>query len=327
MKIKKVVLTIALLCCVITPAFAFSITEYGPMEIHLSGWGVGREYAPNLDQNQNIVSWTPEDPSNSWFQSNDPQGLPNANATTLPDSSYYYGPGGIAGDGIEDSWGLLRLDDIKDYDGNTLWSKPSGGTGQYVTGIFYGFDDINVSNNTVYHSGGVIELYELTLTSVPSANTSDPNLRSGNTYTGYTGLASQLLAKFTAVPLNSLVDYSTLPNDVTRKDTITSGLTSLPSSGTGVLVLDVVPGEGSAWQYFNGNAVYNKFGQLLTNHDLVMQYTYLYSPGMGFSLGRFDSTMSDPGLTFNAVPEPSTMWLLGMGLLGVIPVVRRKKAA
>jgi len=324
---RKVLITIALMLLMATPALAFDLGGYvGPVSYHFTGWGVGREYTTN-DQG---ATWTPENPSNNWFGTGDPQGLPNGvNAPTLTNNTY------IADNGIESSWGIIRLDQALiqtgQLDGGTeVWSRPVSGSGEYIVGIFYGFNDIALINGSIVdHTGGTMDLYALNLSAVPDGTGLDPDARTATgAYPGFTGTGAELLARFSASQLNDDPSYNLVPDAVTRRDATTGGTSLFPATmaGTGVMLMDIVPGVGSGWQIFDGNGVYDNFGDLfIPGHDMLVEYTFQYSPGQGTnSLLRFDSAISDPARgTSNVIPEPTSMALLSLGLLGLARLRRK----
>jgi hypothetical protein len=100
--------------------------------------------------------------------------------------------------------------------------------------------------------------------------------------------------------------------------------------GTGLLLAEASQGNGSKVKYeyetdylFSSNLISALNGLAHQSGNIFLT---LSSDVAGFSLTNYDGNVSRFQVT-TAVPEPGTMSLLGMGLLGMIGFVRRKFVA
>lgn len=245
--------------------------------------------------------------------------------------AYYVGDTQV----LEDSWGILRINTIYAADeygpnsgpvGSPLWYD--GKDGEQITGIFYGITDAivdltNYPNTQIWGVGGLVDFY------LDSGTIWDPTLGSGgrtavNQYTTVTDGATFFSGMFAPGALmgdlDSTNDYITFAN----------AFNFAQNKGVGSFFVNIIATEGDYSLIFNSNA-------MLVNNDL---YAAGYNPGFDDAgnpvpnvdfIAQFNSnptrvsdwlvTDFDPARG-GAVPEPSTLILLGMGLLG-IGVARR----
>jgi hypothetical protein len=221
-----------------------------------------------------------------------------------------------------ENYGVLRITSIETPGGDPLWQQGVGGNG-FLTGVFA---DINVLTSVpdgagglnVQGSGGLMNIY-LSITA--------PDLSQG--------LAGYAAAGGGCAPGD--LCYNTISNNA---DTIlflqlafVSGIdstnpavtvnanfdtTAFPTTGDAASYLDVIGGAYAS--NFDSNGQVTAFG----NRDFLIQNTFCANNAPNCSgLGDWDLRSDDPA-TGRFIPEPGTLALLGLGLLGLGGVVRRK---
>lgn len=214
--------------------------------------------------------------------------------------------------GSEDTWGIFSVQSISRVsDGGLIFTAGQGG--QYLTGIFGGISDTRVSvipgdeENvvTAYGTGGWLNMY------YNSANYNSalgPGGRSGSTgYTGITGGTLALSAVFSpevsgSATLNGY-SYRSQFGDVTL-------------AGVGQGFLDVTGGSLAA--QLNTNSEFDPKGGA---HDMFLKVTYAPSAQSAAAGWTVDATGD---VQANALPEPASIAVFGLGLAGIASLRRRK---
>lgn len=219
-----------------------------------------------------------------------------------------------------DTWGIFSVESItRISDASLIWQASAG---KYLTGLFGGLQDAYVENATssftgltvaALTTGGWLNLYSNTNQYDPSQG---PSGRTGEfVYTGITGGTLMLSAIFAGSAINGLdyTYYSTFkPNS------------SYAGSGQGFL--DVTGGVWGQTSGFGGitldtNSLTDTKGN---KRDLFVDVTFNDVNGAASILGW---TVTSAGqVKGNAIPEPGSMALAGLGLIGLAALRRRKQA-
>jgi len=228
-----------------------------------------------------------------------------------------YAPGtnnpadGVAS-GNTDSYGIFTVTSITDLVGNNLWNQTPG---ESLEGWFYGLsDDGEVFDGTgsgnIWSMGGKLEMYlgprnldptagPGVVPALPSAPTDIWNVTDGALF---------LSADF--VPGAVFGDPTT-----TLFGTISS--ITVPISGKSEAYLEVTGGSHASM--FNSNIFQGGAADLFLQNDF--KSGDVTDPGFGWTAVSHDPVLG------KVVPEPSTMILFGMGIMGLATRLRRKKVA
>lgn len=214
--------------------------------------------------------------------------------------------------------GIFRLDQILDGSSNVIWSNGDGG--EELTGTFSGLTVTSfggeLPGSNISFSGGELKVY---LDSTPDFTPTFPGASADNDGILWLDL-----------------DFVTGGNFFFPGDTLHSIVTGAgadPNSflaifGTGSGLLDVV--GGAAAGIFDTNTYTRLDGSGLFADMSLSANFYIRNTGTApFTNPKdgWDVWSSDP-IGANAIPEPTSMLLLGMGMAGLaVKKLARKKAA
>jgi len=236
------------------------------------------------------------------------------------------------GDGIEDNYGIIFITEIRSDDGmNTLlWSD--GTTGETLTGMFYGLDTQSwvpdgLGGISAQAVGGKMDIYLDT-----SPGSFDATLGVGGytvPHTEYTGIntPADLAAGASLFLSLDFVPGIDTANDATLDSSLDSS--TAPITGDASFYLGVTGGAYADMFDTNGfTPTYTPDGGMATvgSADLFAQNDFVPNDGSTAPIqGDWGLLSEDPVRGIAApIPEPSTMMLFGLGLLGLGFVGRKK---
>lgn len=322
---KKVSLILAMLCLglalVTSQAFAFTLDYGGRVKFIFSSFDTGALYLSALPGT--VIASSPA--------AADAAAIANA---TNSDSTTSYpagsAPGGVpylTGSAREDSWGIFDVSSIVRADnGATLWTR--GIAGEYLTGYFHHevdhyvkhvFDD-PVTSAPVWEIRGIegyIDVFLDTVDDFATGNTG-PSARNGFGYYGdsdaygYPGSAADDGSEG-----SSFLRLKMSPGVIAGDASSTFYSLFAPGasfSSSGRAYMDIIGGDYAGMFDYNTETDPNG-----TYHDFFLEYTA--SPNQTW-------TVTNTGAAFASTPEPTSMFLFGMGMLGLVATrIRKKKAA
>jgi hypothetical protein len=236
-------------------------------------------------------------------------------------------PGGY---GICGNWGVVNVSSIQhgaasiphvDIAGGPVWWSDDGpgGTNGQITGIFYG---INLTTGTTA-TGGTLDLYYQeagsdTITALDMAGvTAGPTAATVTEFTGGTFLARLNFA-------SGILDGDNVTTIKSTADITTSGTgyaDSFANVDTSVVGLWTASLNGDwFWVDTDGDGIRGEAGEI---RDLRFSNLFNGLPSWDGAFGIAGLRSNDPGRVYTT-PEPTTMLLMGSGLIGLARVMRRK---
>lgn len=220
----------------------------------------------------------------------------------------------------EDSWGILSVSSITNITTNT--TEFSRGADGYLIGYFGGLEDFGVVVSAVgfggfdqkaYSTGGYMNLYKSLTDYNPAVG---PTSGQAAVQAAATGYELFLSAAFEA-GADAAVPEATYVNNFS----LTSGF----GSGNGFLSFN----GGSALGQFDTNTIgtyaFTLADSIFTTTISPFASCTSPTPDVGCGVGWLAKNSSD--LTgYAALPEPGSMALVGLGLIGLAGLRRRKQA-
>lgn len=223
--------------------------------------------------------------------------------------------------GSEDSWGIFKIQSINALvngsAGATLWTAGTGG--EYLVGTYGGLVDqvaevqpslINGFTQTTVGTGGFLNLYLTnSLAGYTAAVTAGAASRTGTTVNGVDGVGTTFLtANFSGTAVQGF-----------NGDSSTSTYAYASKAGSANGFLDITGGAYA--DLFRKNTIADMSLQNLVDVGFATQNLQGANAPSNWTVGYSGNVNT------NVIPEPGSMALAGLGLVGVAALRRRKQQA
>lgn len=212
--------------------------------------------------------------------------------------------------------GIFRLDQILDVNNNAIWQDGDGG--ERLTGEFHDLTvDVFEGESTgdqILFTGGVLNVFRGTGASFGFDPTNATTATDGSLYLSSSFVTGRNLGDAT----------HTLSSIVTGTGVDPEGFASI--RGTGNALLEVTGGEAAGLFDSNTFARLDGSGQFA---DMTLDANFFIrntgTAPINNPKDGWDVWSKDP-IGANAIPEPTSMFLFGMGLAGLASALRKKAA-
>lgn len=296
---KKVILTVMVLCGLsfgVNSAYAFDVAfDFDG----LWDWGTSYQYNAVTDTWEAGTGANQSNPFDGSISQDLANGVP------------------VSGDGTEDSYGIARVNTIQNLDNSTTIFDRA--TAPYeLTVFFYGFDDNYINGNLastvdLRSEDGRALVYRDTAKNFNPANPPE----AGASATGRTAVDKMYKVTDGVLALDLSPHAFT---DAINTFTLENDFNFSTYRGSGSVYFDVVGGDWAGM--FDSNT-------LLDGTDINFTFTsFPVKIGQPGILSTKDWLVQGSGFgQANVVPEPTSMLLFGVGMLGLATLRKRKKAA
>lgn len=256
----------------------------------------------------------------------------------IANASAYNGTGAGAGN-LEDSWGIFSITGITvtSPDLATTW-KWSPGAGGFLSGMYYGIVDTSSTYSTSSTAsvkteaqvntavGGKVDVYQLASNTSFSITTPTTD-RNGQDDFFINAAHTQSLQNQGALWLSG--DFDSYGAKFTTKTTLTgTNAGSIATVGEPSIYIDLI--AGSVLSQWDTNLVNTNPNNINATNDMGGSSTFncQFNATAGtYSCGTIWTTKGVASLDGNKIPEPGSIALIGLGLMGLAGLRRRMQKA